>query len=150
MNKMNKKGFTLIEMLVVIAIIAILVSIIVPVVSNSTSKAAAATNAANLRTVAAQVAIAHMENPDVVKGTVTAASGELTFTSGSGATEKTIKIKAPVSKAVTVDSSEFCAKGEQMKIVIDTNGVTATYATCQKGIDDFADVADNGKSDKSN
>lgn len=55
MNKMNKKGFTLIEMLVVIAIIAVLVSIIIPVVSNSTDKAKYATNAANLRSVQAEV-----------------------------------------------------------------------------------------------
>ena len=45
----NKKGFTLIEMLVVIAIIAVLVSIVIPVVSNSTTKAEAAVDAANLR-----------------------------------------------------------------------------------------------------
>ena len=45
----NKKGFTLVEMLVVIAIIAILVAIIIPVVSNATQKANAATDAANLR-----------------------------------------------------------------------------------------------------
>lgn len=45
----NKKGFTLIEMLVVIAIIAILVAIIVPVVTNATKKANAATDASNLR-----------------------------------------------------------------------------------------------------
>ncbi len=55
MNKMNKKGFTLIEMLVVIAIIAVLVSIIIPVVSNSTIKAQAATNAANLRSMKAEI-----------------------------------------------------------------------------------------------
>lgn len=47
----NKKGFTLIEMLVVIAIIAVLVSIIVPTVSNARDRANAATDAANLRTV---------------------------------------------------------------------------------------------------
>ena len=40
MNKLNKKGFTLIEMLAVIAIIAVLVSIIIPVVGTSTEKAA--------------------------------------------------------------------------------------------------------------
>ena len=45
----NKKGFTLIEMLVVIAIIAILVAVIIPTVSSSTDKAKAATDAANLR-----------------------------------------------------------------------------------------------------
>lgn len=47
----NKKGFTLIEMLVVIAIIAILVAIIVPTVTVSLKKANAATDAANLRSV---------------------------------------------------------------------------------------------------
>lgn len=47
----NKRGFTLVEMLVVIAIIAILVSIIIPTVSKSTTKANAATNAANMRAV---------------------------------------------------------------------------------------------------
>ena len=47
--KQSKKGFTLIEMLVVIAIIAVLVSIVIPTVSSATTKAQAATDAANLR-----------------------------------------------------------------------------------------------------
>ncbi len=47
----NKKGFTLIEMLVVIAIIAVLVSIIIPTVTAATDKAAAAADAANLRNI---------------------------------------------------------------------------------------------------
>ena len=47
--KVNKKGFTLIEMLVVIAIIAVLVAIIIPTVSSATAKAKAAADAANLR-----------------------------------------------------------------------------------------------------
>lgn len=51
MPKANRKGFTLIEMLVVIAIIAILVAIIIPVVSNATTMAKAATDAANLRSI---------------------------------------------------------------------------------------------------
>lgn len=53
--KMNKKGFTLIEMLVVIAIIAVLVSIVIPVVGNSTEKAKEAADAANIRAYIAQV-----------------------------------------------------------------------------------------------
>ena len=50
----NRKGFTLIEMLIVIAIIAILVAIIVPTVGKATSKAKAAADAANLRTIQGQ------------------------------------------------------------------------------------------------
>ena len=75
MNKMNKKGFTLIEMLVVIAIIAILVSIIVPVVGNSTKKAAAATNAANLRSSAATLAVEYLNGKLTVSETADATYG---------------------------------------------------------------------------
>ena len=57
MMKMNKKGFTLIEMLVVIAIISILVAIVIPVVSNSTEKAKQATDLANVRSLVAQYQI---------------------------------------------------------------------------------------------
>ena len=53
--KMNKKGFTLIEMLVVIAIIAVLVTIIVPTVSSATEKAKEAADAANIRAAISQV-----------------------------------------------------------------------------------------------
>lgn len=55
---LNKKGFTLVEMLVVIAIIAILVSIIVPTAMDSAGKAKAAADAANLRTIMGQANIA--------------------------------------------------------------------------------------------
>lgn len=49
----SKKGFTLIEMLIVIAIIAVLVAIIIPTIANSTVKANAATDGANLRSMLA-------------------------------------------------------------------------------------------------
>lgn len=55
--KKNTKGFTLIEMLVVIAIIAILVAIVIPVVSDTTVQAKAAADAANLRAVYADLNI---------------------------------------------------------------------------------------------
>ena len=62
----NNKGFTLIEMLVVIAIIAVLVSIVVPTVKKSTEKAAATADAANLRTIMGEL------------NTVVATSGKMT------------------------------------------------------------------------
>ena len=50
-GKKQKKGFTLIEMLVIVAIVAALVTVIVPTVSTASLKAQAATDAANLRTI---------------------------------------------------------------------------------------------------
>jgi prepilin-type N-terminal cleavage/methylation domain-containing protein len=46
----SPRGFTLVEMLVVIAIIAVLVAIIIPTVTSATKRAKAAADAANLRT----------------------------------------------------------------------------------------------------
>lgn len=66
----NKKGFTLVEMLVVIAVIAILVSIVIPVVGNSTQKSRAATNAANLRSIEGQISTMRVENPELFEDAV--------------------------------------------------------------------------------
>ena len=64
-RKKNRKGFTLIEMLMVIAIIAILVAIVIPIVNSSTDRSEAATDAANLRAVLAAL------NVDVLNGNKT-------------------------------------------------------------------------------
>ena len=59
MNKMrkmkNKKGFTLMEMLIVVAIIAILIAIAIPTFASSLNKARVATDEANIRSGYAEV-----------------------------------------------------------------------------------------------
>ena len=55
MKKMNKKGFTLMEVLIVVAIIAVLVAIAIPVMTNQLEKAREATDAANLRAAYAEI-----------------------------------------------------------------------------------------------
>ena len=76
MTKHSRKGFTLIEMLVVIAIIAILVAIIIPTVSSAIAKAKAATDAANLRTI---LGIANVELVDEEVNVAAAAAAMTTF-----------------------------------------------------------------------
>ena len=51
----NKKGFTLMEMLIVVAIIAILVAVAIPILSNSQEKAKETVDQANLRDAYAQI-----------------------------------------------------------------------------------------------
>jgi len=114
MNKMNKKGFTLIEMLVVIAIIAVLVAIIIPIVGSSTEKARAATDAANLRSVKASLTI------DALNGTLTQAST---------ATAVPASYKAPASKT----------DGSAMTYTFKDNVVEVFYNG--KNIEHFAGIA---------
>jgi len=70
MNKMNKKGFTLIEMLVVIAIIAVLVAIVIPTVTSATEKAKEAADAANIRSAIATVTTQALSGETVEAQTV--------------------------------------------------------------------------------
>jgi prepilin-type N-terminal cleavage/methylation domain-containing protein len=55
MKKMNNKGFTLMEVLIVVAIIAVLIAIAIPVFGNQLEKAREAVDAANLRSAYAEV-----------------------------------------------------------------------------------------------
>lgn len=128
----NKKGFTLIEMLVVIAIIAVLVAIIIPVVSSATDKAAAATNAANLRAIKAEA------TTDLLNG-ATDATGYVHFTpatTGKGGTFA-VQSNAPESK-----KCGSCAAEQTADVWVVDNVVYAQYGTYT--IDDFAKVAENG------
>ena len=113
--KMNKKGFTLIEMLVVIAIIAILVAIVVPTVSAATLKSKAAADAANMRTIAAEAAIEYLNDETIT-------------------TEFTLKSKvvgSDLTVAFTVDGT-----GNLVPTVV-INGDTV-------GVEYFAHIADKG------
>lgn len=62
-NQRTRKGFTLMEMLVVVAMIAVLASMAIPTVSSHINRAACAANAANLRTIQAEVTLAY-QNQD--------------------------------------------------------------------------------------
>ena len=55
MKKNNKKGFTLAELLIVVAIIAVLVAIAIPVFTSQLEKSRESTDAANIRSAYAEV-----------------------------------------------------------------------------------------------
>ena len=63
-EKFDKKGFTLVELLIVVAIVAVLVAISIPILFAQLEKAREATDAANIRSAYAEVVTAAMtENP---------------------------------------------------------------------------------------
>lgn len=128
----NKKGFTLIEMLVVIAIIAVLVAIVIPVVGNSTDKAAAATNAANLRSIKAEITTA-MLTGDETKYDLDAIEG---------ATAAAIEVPAGDYTIPTAKKCGDVEDNEPMMVQYDatTHEITVTYA--EKDIAYFVGIAD--------
>ena len=83
MKKTNKKGFTLAELLVVVAIIAVLVAISIPIFTSQLEKAREATDAANIRSLYAEVQTAALtgEKGDEDNANVTVATnGDVTGT----------------------------------------------------------------------
>ncbi|MBP3803785.1 MAG: prepilin-type N-terminal cleavage/methylation domain-containing protein [Oribacterium sp.] len=54
-KKLNKKGFTLAELLIVVAIIGVLVAISIPIFTSQLEKAREATDEANIRAIYAQL-----------------------------------------------------------------------------------------------
>ncbi len=60
MKKMNKKGFTLMEVLIVVAIIAVLVAIAIPVMTSQLEKSRDAVSVANLRSAYAEAQVTYL------------------------------------------------------------------------------------------
>ena len=60
----DKKGFTLAELLIVVAIIAVLVAIAIPVFSGQLEKAREAADMANIRATYAEACLAALESED--------------------------------------------------------------------------------------
>ena len=80
--KKNNKGFTLAELLIVVAIIAVLVAIAIPVFTSQLEKSREATDAANLRSAYAEVMTASLTQADDVAGVTRtgAKAGEYVYT----------------------------------------------------------------------
>lgn len=94
LKEQGNKGFTLMEMLIVIAIIAVLVAIAIPIFSQQLENSREATDAANIRSAYAEVAAAALNDPS------TDHTAEVTLTQTvSGWTNTSIKDIAGVAPA---------------------------------------------------
>ena len=132
MKKNNKKGFTLAELLIVVAIIAVLVAISIPIFTAQLRKARLATNQANARAAYAEVvANALTEGYTGAEGTYTVATAKCSVT----ATSKTSTL--PLSKAIQSWSVGTSVGGKALgdetaktwTVRVDTNGKVSFNAT---------------------
>lgn len=127
----NKKGFTLAELLIVVAIIAVLVAIAIPIFTNQLEKAREATDQANIRDYYAEIATALVTGDlDPDHATLTT-SGGLTATYAAATDGYTVTVAN-----VTVNQSfsnwqtgEFKVAGVTIKDTDDMKGKTSIVYT---------------------
>lgn len=77
-KKLTKKGFTLAELLIVVAIIAVLVAVSIPIFNSQLQKARLATNQANARAAYAAAVAAYLDDDTVVAITYETSTGKST------------------------------------------------------------------------
>lgn len=68
MKKNNKKGFTLVELVIVVAVMAVLVAVAIPTVSSIVGSAKDSTNDSNARTIESMIKLAEAEADGVAPG----------------------------------------------------------------------------------
>lgn len=118
----NKKGFTLAELLVVVAIIAVLVAIAIPIFTSQLEKAREATDAANLRAAYAEVTADALTNTGEVK------PKEVVLTQQQEAWQDTSITK--IGDVVIANDSVLKAvdKGQTILVSYDTTNNTVTFS----------------------
>ena len=135
MKKTNKKGFTLAELLVVVAIIAVLVAIAIPIFTSQLEKSREATDVANIRAAYAEAANKILSGDGKTANGKTTADAITPNMVSTGAIEK-------LTDATTIGSIDIkkitITKGQAVKVTVEDNG-TATTVELSGG----ATVAEN-------
>ncbi len=125
MKLKNRKGFTLAELLIVVAIIGVLVAISIPVFTGQLTKSRQATNEANARAAKAATVVWYLEQNATPAGDITKVyiCKDGTITEGDPLTTAT------VSAADSGDQSKYpgTAVYEKVSVTIDTDGVVKSY-----------------------
>ena len=116
----DKKGFTLAELLVVVAIIGILVAISVPLFTAQLGKARKATNQANMRAAKA-AAVAEYISDESSNGNTKGYTYDL-----KAGTVSSIEDAAPNAGAVEIDNAASNVTYNEIKVYVTVDKTTVT------------------------
>ncbi len=142
-NRENKKGFTLAELLIVVAIIGVLVAISIPIFTNQLEKSKEATDVANIRDYYAEISTALVSDDlDYSKGSTMTVAGGKTVTVTTPLTTATGAFKVTVAAGTAKQTISEWQSGAQ-----EVAGYTIAANTDMKGTSNiiytFTVTADN-------
>lgn len=116
-------GFTLIEMLIVVAIIAILVAVSIPLVNSNLDKARNSTDQANIRAAKAAAALEYMDENSTLLNFESATETTVYYNAATG---KVAKEKAGISKygksSAAVEGASNAPKDSIIKLTVKKDG----------------------------
>ena len=125
LKKRGNKGFTLMEMLIVVAIIAVLIAIAIPIFTSQLENSREATDAANIRSSYAEVVAAALTDPDKDHtANVTKVQTQTDWTNPA-LKEQTIG-GVKVSELKSTDATDIKYEASSGKITIDTKEATTS------------------------
>lgn len=122
-KKNNKKGFTLAELLIVVAIIAVLVAIAIPIFTKQLEKSRESTDISNVRSAAAQVVATYLSDGSAKTVSVTAKQEEAGWAIGSSKAKvwqqiSGVEKSTPIPRDVTKGSKYKVSVGNDGKVTI--------------------------------
>lgn len=141
MKKLNNNGFSLVELIVVIAIMAVLMGVLAPTLINNIEKSRESTDLQNLDTIRGAVVTAMADEATYNEIMTAADSGVVAISMGASKTASVDSINATaypnlkdelsniISADITMKSTRGTASGNEVFIVISQKGaVTALIA----------------------
>ena len=129
MKKNNKKGFTLVELVIVVAVMAVLVAVAIPTVSSIVNSAKDSTNDSNARTIESMIKLAEAE----ADGTAPGAQAVFDALSDAklGIKDATFQYDI-VAGTVEYNTSAATKANETMKIAFDKDGALTVDSITEK------------------
>ena len=148
MKKNNKKGFTLVELVIVVAVMAVLVAVAIPTVSSITGEARTAVAESNAKTIESVI---KLEEANLTKTNATLTTESIAialFEAKLGIEAESVFYYNPTTGAVYIPDAEDLEEESCVQITFNEDGGTTLGAmpgsTSDKG-GTYAEVTAEGK-----